>query len=457
MNLLAIAWRNFRHRLLSSVLTTLSLTLGVALVVLVVAIYGVVREAFENQASVGYNLVVGPPGSDLQIVLNSVYYLSQPVENLPYEYYLRFLSQEERARQVDAYGGDPSLGEEDGEYAVSVADGYAIPLALGDYFGKFRLVGTVPEFFGAMRYGDDKPLTFRDGRAFQTRTDANGYFEAVLGHRVARDMNVAVGDVINPTHGDPDGDRHDEGFTVVGILAPSGTPQDRAAFVNLEGFYLMEGHADDVADDEPVSPVAAANATLRAEDRYDELIPLTIPEREVTAILVKTGFMYGVWLQNTVNESREARGATPIKEIAYLMTAIVGPLRSVLLVITAITCVVAAVGVLVAIYNSMNERRRDIAVMRALGARRSTVTMIIVWESFLIAVIGGVAGWLLAHAAIWLARTRIEDETGVTVGFWTTSPEELYIAPAIIALALLAALLPATAAYATDVQKNLSA
>ena len=462
MNLLQIAWRNFCHRPLSSFLTTLSLTLGVALVVLVISIYGVVREAFTNNASFGYNLVIGPPGSDLQITLNSVYYLSQPVENLPYEYYMRFLTQDQRARQVEAYGGDPSLAEEPGQFASAVAEGYAIPLALGDYFGKFRLVGTTPEFFEKLKFGPElqRELTFREGRAFVTRSDENGYFEAVLGNRVAKEMGVAVGETIYPAHGDPEGKSHAEGFKVVGILAASGTPQDRAAFVNLEGFYLMEGHSQDVAPEEleasAVQPVGAANQKARDEDRYEDLQPLTIPEREVTAILVKTGFIFGPGLQSFIQEEKLARAATPVAEIAKLMELIVDPVSQALLAITLITCVVAAVGVLVAIYNSMNDRRRDIAVMRALGARRETVTTIIIVESFIIAIIGSFVGWIVAHALIASQSERIEDSVGVATNFWTSSSAELYIIPVVAALALVAALLPALAAYRTDVSSNLS-
>ena len=128
-----------------------------------------------------------------------------------------------------------------------------------------------------------------------------------------------------------------------------------------------------------------------------------------------------------------------------------------MLIITLITCVVAAVGILVAIYNSMNDRKRDIAVMRALGARRSTVTAIIIYESMLVALIGAAVGWILAHAAIAAYSGRIEDQTGVQVGFFTTSGNEILILPLVILLALIAALLPAWSAYRTDVGSNLSA
>lgn len=472
MSLLRIAWRNFCHRSLSSGLTTFSLALGVGLVVLVLAVYGIISEAFVRNASVGYNLVVGPKGSALQLTLNSVYYLSQPIENLPYTEYMEFWTQEERAAAVARLGGDPELAERPGKYAAYVAGGFTIPLALGDYYGEFRVVGTTPEFFEKLRHGPDvdQEFTFRSGRAFQEFHEEHGFFEAVLGSRVAKEMGVGVGEVIYPTHGDPDGKGHAESFTVVGVLDPTGTPNDRAAFVNLEGFYLMEGHAKplDAEQRERLDEAMAARGPTDDpghEPGHDHPEghdhahprPLTIPEREVTSILVRNGtLMFAPMMQKAINEGVQAQAAAPIGEINKLMSLIVQPLLQALMAITLITCVVAAVGVLVAIYNSMNDRRRDIAVMRALGARRTTVTSIILSESLIIAFVGGLIGWFLAHLAIFAASGFIESQTGVRVGLFTTSTYELAVLPLVVALALLAGLLPALAAYRTDVGSNLS-
>lgn len=456
MSLLTIAWRNFCHRPLSSVLTTLSLALGVGLVVLVLSIFGIVNEAFTRNATFGYNLVVGPKGSALQLTLNSVFYLSQPIENLPYSQYMEMFPQAERQAMVDRFGGDPELGKRDGKYSALVSGGYAIPLALGDYYGQFRVVGTTPEFFEKLRHGAelDQPFEFADGESFQAKSEANGYFEAVLGSRVAAEMEVGVGDLLYPTHGDPEGKGHEDAFMITGVLAPTGTPNDRAAFVNLEGFYLMEGHAKPVDESELFEPASITDGAIAADQKR----LLSIPEREVTSVLVRTGnIMFAPGMQNMINESVEAQAAAPVGEIYKLMDAIVGPVMQALLGITLITCFVAAVGVLVAIYNSMNDRRRDIAVMRALGARRETVTAIIVFESFLVAIIGGIFGWILAHAAIVLYSGKIEDQTGISVGFFSVSSYEIYILPVVLVLALLAALLPAWSAYRTDVGSNLSA
>ncbi len=502
MSLLQIAWRNFCHRSLSSILTTLSLALGVGLVALVLSVYGVITEAFTRNASVGYNLVVGPKGSPLQLTLNSVYYLSQPIENLPYTEYMEFFSQAERAEMVERFGGDSQLATRGGRYAPYVAGGYAIPLALGDYFGEYRVVGTTPDFFEKLRHGSnvDEEFTFSAGRALKEFSPEHGYFEAVVGSRVANDMNVGLGDKFYPTHGDPTGHGHDLGFTIVGVMDPTGTPNDRAAFVNLEGFYLMDGHAKPIEEDEEEAeteedaasddsqsaeePSADDEAAKRGENGVhlvrteSEESPLgdqpadqskqsaspgdyrllSIPEREVTSILIRNGnLMFAPAMQNAINELPWSQAAAPIGEINKLMNLIVGPLLTALLIITLITCVVAAVGILVAIYNSMNDRRRDIAVMRALGARRGTVTSIILCESGLIAVIGGALGWFLAHFAIWCYSGRIEDQTGVQIHLWTMSSYEWAIFPLVVLLALLAGFLPAWTAYRTDVGSNLSA
>lgn len=406
MSLLQIAWRNFRYRSLSSILTTFSLALGVALVVLVLAVYGIITDAFRNNSAVSYNLVVGPKGDPLQLTLNSVYYLSQPIENLPFTQYMEFLTQEQRAEMVRRYGGSQALAESGGKYAPYVAGGVVIPLALGDYFGQYRAVGTTPDFFNLLQHGEDldRPFEFREGRNFETYNEEHGYFEAVVGARVASQLNLKVGDVFHPTHGDPEGEGHADAFHIVGILAPTGTPNDRAAFVNLEGFYLMENHAKPVS--EYPADMVQGDAPLGRDPAGQEIRPLTIPQREVTALLVRSGGLWGAQLMNVINEGTEAQAAAPVGEIHKLLEQLVGPLLKALVAITVITCVVAAMGILVGIYNSMNDRRRDIAVMRALGARRDAVTLIILLESLLIALIGSVVGWLLAHTAILLARDR---------------------------------------------------
>ncbi len=457
MSLLLLAWRNFQQRSLASILTTISLALGTGLTVLVLAIYGLMTEAFQRNTSVGYNLVVGAKGSPLQLTLNSVYYLSQPIENVPYSYMMEFYPAAERQRLHALYGGKLEEPQRDGKFSKYTAGGLIIPLCLGDYFGQYRVVGTSPEFFNQLKWGPDvdRPYEFQAGRNFVSHSPEHGYFEAVLGARVAATMNMKVGDSFNPAHGDPEGKGHKDAFTVVGILKPTGTANDRATFVNIEGFYLMEGHAKPV---QPLDP-EKEKTTQFLEPKpvaEGEPRPLMIDEREVTAILLKPMMpQFAIGLQNIINEGEKAQAAAPIGEITKMMVLIIEPINWVLLTLTVLTCVVAAVGILVSIYNSMNDRRRDIAVMRALGARQDTVMWVILLESGLIAVLGGIAGWLIAHVVIALASNLIEERIGIVVGFLTVTSTELMVVPIVLALAALAGLLPALMAYRTDVGRNL--
>ena len=231
MPLWKIAWRSIQRRALASGLTALSMGLGVMLVVAVLLIHGVIAESFRSNASLGYNLIVGAKGGRLQLVLNTVFYLSQPVENIPYSFYQEFLSAEERGDGRDGKWKD---------YVQRV-----VPVCLGDYFQQYRVVGTTPKMFDNYVFNQDtgEKFEFAAGRNFHHFDPQHGFFEAVVGATVAREAGLQVGAEIAATHGSSEGSLHDDHFHVVGILAPSGTPNDRAVFVNMEGFYLLQGHA----------------------------------------------------------------------------------------------------------------------------------------------------------------------------------------------------------------------
>jgi len=498
MSLFGIAWRSIRQRALASLLTALSMGLGVMLVVAVLSIHGVVAESFRSNASLGYNMIVGAKGGKLQLTLNTVYYLSQPVENIPYEYYLEFLSAEQRQRE-EADPGDIDL-KRPGRFGASVA--LAIPVCLGDYVEEFRLVGTTPAFLDELRFGPDmdRKFEFAAGRNFQHKSAEHGYFEAVLGAVAAREMGAKVGDEIHPAHGDPEGHVHAQGFTVVGILKRSGTPNDRAVFVNMEGFYLMADHAKPVdehadhdhaedaahdahdaadqdhgdaghahADEQQASTDAVGKEHADEEHAHEDpehdhvhdhdhaaAQPIPMNQREVTAVLIRTvDVAVTPGMQNTINEGREAQAVLPVLEIYNLFDVIVRPIQTVLLVLTAMICVVSGISILVSIYNSMSERRHEIAVMRALGAGRDTVMTIILLESVLLSLGGGIAGWLIAHALNALAGPLIAAQTGVTIGFLDIELSEALLIPAILLLAVLFGFFPAVSAYRTDVGKSL--
>ena len=449
MSLIVIAWRSLTQRALASALTGFSMALGVALVVTVLVIHHVVSDSFQRNSGGGYDVIVGAKGSKLQLVLNTVYHLSTPVENIPYSV-LHDLT--------------------DGKYRPYVAR--ALPYCLGDNYEGHRVVATVADLFQDSDYAAGPRYAFKEGRNFSP----TGFFEGVVGALAAERTGLKVGDTFRPTHGvSDDGQGHDhEAFTVVGILEPTGTPNDRAIFVNLEGFYLLENHAKPVGEGHrpgPASPVHQADGHDEHEtshghaheghdhgdDEGHERVPLPEERRELTAILVRTSSpAASVRLPNLINEGTAAQAVLPIREIRALFDVIVGPIETVLLVLTALIVVVSAVGILVSIYTSMSERRREIAVMRALGARRSTVRTIVLLESILLSLSGGLAGWVLGRTLIAALSPAIAARTGVMIGFAPPITAELALVPGLIFLAALAGYLPAMTAYRTDVARALA-
>ncbi len=462
MSLWTIAWRSIQQRALASTLTCLSMALGVMLVVTTLVALSVIDNYFKRNVELNYNLIVGPKGDRLQLVLNTVYHLSVPVANLPYTVYQDFLPADHpHARKEN---GQPVAGR----YAGSVQ--HCIPYCLGDSYEGYRVVGTTSELLD-LPYSQDRNFEFAEGRNFRDRR----FFEGVIGAEVARRTGLRIGDKFEPTHGVTEGadHHHDDQFTVVGILKPTGTANDRVLFVNMEGFYLLEGHAKPGEDGHAH---AHAHSHDHSHGHAHAPEPLPDSQREVTALLVRTSGPFGGALARRINEGLEAQAVAPIGVITRLMNNFVSPLQWLLLALSLMIVLVSGVSILVSIYNSMNDRKRDIAVMRALGAQRGTVMRIVLLESILLSVMAGVVGWLAGHGLVLLLNPLIETWSGVRVGVfefvslgplvqqatgasagvlhWV--PVELVLIPGLIVLAALVGYLPALNAYRTDVGQALS-
>src|SRR3954465_4395658 len=380
-----IAWRNMEQRALASALAGSSMGvggagrgvtgsfmgLGVAVMIAVIVIYGVAVRQFDQSAQ-GYHLIVGGKGGSLQLVLSTVYHVGQPLYPIPYSYYQKFLP--------------------GGEFAeVTTA---AIPQCLGDSYqapdnSVFRVVATTPEMFEKIHYGSNADGTLKSyefqpgGRNFKTEN----FFEGVIGSVVAARSGLKVGDLFQPSHGLSGGSDLHHAVKVVGILKPTGTADDRALFMNIEGFYLLPGHAlsaegekTEAEGERPKTKEEEAAEEKREHEEEAELErqleqgtakPLPVERREVTSILVLCNNPVGPqYLDFKINKGkgRIAQAVPPAREVGMLLNSIVGPLRIVLLVLTVLVVIVAGISILVSIYNSMNERSHDIAVRRGLGA-----------------------------------------------------------------------------------------
>jgi len=447
MNLFGIARKSIRQRAVSSSLTAFSVALGVMLMVSVLVIHGIVERVF-SQRSIGYDLVVGPKGSDLQLVLNTVYRVSQPIENLPYLYYQELLE-------------DPRVEE-------------AIPFCLGDVTqeGAFPLVGTNERYF---------ELEYAPGNNFALRKTGHGFqksFDAIIGSQVAKTNGWTEGSQFMIVHGGAESDHvHDEKFTVVGILAPTGTPNDKTVFVHLNGFYAVSGHEKPpeealdklkvfFAEREDIQKLTLADmgephshdhdhGADGHEHHHDE--PLSPYLKEVTAVLLITkSVVASRFLAAELKEGVQAQAVNPIIAMRYLMDVFVGNVRHMLLFLTAMIVIVSFVGIFVSIYNSMNDRKREIAIMRALGASRQTVLSIIVAESILLCVIGGVLGLLLGHGLVFAAAPIVEDRSGFLINPYAFEWVEIWLLPILVGIAAVVGFIPGMSAYRTDVADSLS-
>ena len=457
-----IAWRNMEQRGLASALTALSMALGVAVMIAVILVYSVAVRQFDQNAQ-GYHLIVGGKGGSLQLVLSTVYHIGQPLYPIPYSYYEKFLP--------------------GGEFAEYTA--VAIPQCLGDSYQSpdgsvFRVVATTPEMFEKIHYGTNSDGSLKSyefqkgGRNFKTEN----FFEGVIGSVVAAHSGLKVGDTFQPSHGLAGGNDLHHAVKIVGILKPTGTADDRALFMNIEGFYLMPGHSLTPQDQESESAdVQESPEAKKAREEKEEeeehahelelsrqlaagtAKPLPPDQREVTSILVLCKSALGPqYLNFKINKgkNRIAQAVAPAREVAVLLNNIVGPLRIVLLVLTVLVIIVAGISILVSIYNSMTERSHDIAVMRALGASRNAVMAIILVESILLSLGGGLIGVLLGHGMIGLASPYVVDRTGIAISLFEFDWQELALIPGLVILASLVGFLPALAAYRTDVAKSLS-
>jgi len=450
MSLLTIALKSIRQRWVPSFLTGLSVALGISLMIAVMILNGVVTNIFQQSGS-GYDLVVGAKGSDLQLVLSTIYHIDNPIENLPWRFY-KELSELPYVKQ-------------------------AIPVNIGDTteVGNFPIVGTTPRYF---------LVDYIPGKSFLIKGDGlRGTWDAVIGSQVARRNGWKIGSQFKMVHSGQADHVHDELFTVRGILAPTGTPNDRTVFVHIDGFFALAGH------DKPIEEAIAREAKFygESEEQIREFYKKDLEEiarhqheeaedhahhhhhhalsdlqKEVTSVLIvmkgDEGYQVAgntLFLQTKLKDGFQAQGANTVQVMSRLLTNLVGNVRLAFLYLTSLIIAVSGIGIFVSIYNSMSDRKKEIAVMRALGARRQTVLSIIMLESMLLCVLGGLGGILLGHGLVFIASPIIEARSGLLIDPVAFDPLELIVIPGLIVMAMLIGLIPGLTAYRTDVAESL--
>jgi putative ABC transport system permease protein len=392
-----LIYRSLRQHALSTLVTAGSIALAAGLLFTVWVVKTQSQAAFANTNS-GFDAVLGARGSKLQLVLNAIFHLEASPGNLS-------------AQEVAAVSRHPAIKA-------------AIPLAVGDNYYGWRIVGTLPQLFD-VEYAPGKKHAFAPGgRLFTDKTR-----EAVVGALVARALNLKVGDTFQPYHGlafDADA-KHEEVYTITGILQPSGTPADRVIWIPLSGVQTMAGHDPRTATD-----VSAVLIQLRAASA-------------------------GVMLDTMINkQGKTMTFAYPIGTIVAELFNKISWVDKVLTLVAWLVALVAAGSVLVSIYNSMSARQRDIAILRALGARRRTVFGAVLGEAAAIGLLGALLGFAAFAALAGGVAAMIQAQTGVVLQPFQWNPIFWWGPATFVGLAVLGGLVPAWKAYRVPVAETIA-
>lgn len=412
--LLLLVRRSLRQHAFSSIVTVLSVALGSGLVMAVFSIQKQAHDAFTG-GDVGFDAVLGARGSQLQLVLNSVYHLETSPGNIPWSLYAEI----KRRPIVEL----------------------AIPYALGDNYRGFRIVGTTEELFTKFEYQKGRKYTVKPGGVVFDPANQ----EAVIGSVVAGQTGLKVNDVINPYHGLTfnEDEKHAEQYQIVGILEPTNTPADRVIWIPIEGVFRMGGHV-----------LRGTGKEYRAQGGVE----IADEHKEVSAVMLKfKSPTDGMRLDMEIN--KQGKVATLAWPIGLSMAELfnkMGWVNRILELVAYLVIVVAAASILASIYNTINERRREFAILRALGARKRTVFAAIVLEASTIALLGSLLGYGVYAVILSAAAAVVWSQTGVVLAMTALHPMLAWTPIIMTGLGALAGVLPAIKAYATDIASNLT-
>lgn len=457
---LRLATRSLRNRLLTTSLTVLSIALSVALLVGIENVRVGMRESFSQTIS-QTDLIVGAPTGNIQLLLFTVFGIGAPSSNVDWATYEHFRDH-------------PAVA-------------WTIPYSLGDSHRGFRVIGTTGDFYEHYRFREDQRIEFAAGRA-PAADD-----EVVVGAEVARELGYSLGDPVELSHGlGPMSfiDHSEHPFELVGILESTFTPVDRAVYVTLEGIEAIHegwedggmpgaagppafgGPAPGGAPPMPGAPAMPGAPPMPGAGEG----PLPAPEggappaasqaaaghdhdiSAVSSFLVgTTSRIDALRLQREVNTYEEEAVMAVLPGVALAeMWRSVGYAEDALKIVTAFVVLVGLLGMIVSLYTSLNERRREMAVLRAIGARRGRVVSLLVLESGLLAVAGSILGVVLVYVLLFLAQGPVEQYFGLYVPIRPLGTTEIVYIAVVIAAGFILGLIPALKAYRNALIDGLS-
>lgn len=408
MTLWHIAWNYLWNRKFTTAMTMLSVALGVALITAVLTLREETRKRFEEEGQ-AVDLVVGK-GNTLQMVLSAIYLLDAPTPPIPYSIY------EQLKKEEDVTG--------------------AFPITLGDMAFRFRIVGCTRDL---MTFDWDSstyhPYVLAEGRYFEKP------FEAVIGAEVARVTGMTLGSQFVGAHGVVE--HSGTPYTVVGMLQTSSTPNDRGIFTDLESTWLSHKHGEDEEGDVPEGEGEAEHA--------HEAEPV------ITAVLVKLysptqRFEFSRKVLRTYN----AVPVVPVEEIRKLYDQLLNVAKTILLAIGYLVVVISSISILIGLYLSIIQRKKDLAIMRALGASRGEIFGSVLIEAFWVTLLGIGSGWLLSALVCAGLNIFLVRQIGFAVPPMAWTPDIVTAYSAVMLMGMIAGILPAWQAYRSDVARDLA-
>ena len=403
--MLRLAAASLSARALTVGMTILAIALSVALFLGVEKIRTGAKASFADTIS-GTDLIIGARSGSVQLLLYSVFRIGNATNNMTWESYQDIA----RNRAVD----------------------WIVPISLGDSHRQFRVMGTTQAFFDRYKYRSGQSLAIQEGVVM------DDLYDTVLGADVAETLGYAIGDPIVVSHGLASfSDHKDQPFRVSGILAKTGTPVDRTVIVGLRAIEAI--HVDWQSGAKIPGKTTPAEAI-----RTMDLEPTAI-----TAALVGVkGRLQVFGLQRTINEYPQEPLLAILPGVALQeLWQIVGIAETALIAVSAMVVVTALIGMMATIFSSLNERRREMAIFRAMGARPRTIIGLLVLEAIFMAAIGAVLGLGLLYLGLFIGQPLIDAAFGLWIPITPPTLRELCVLVGVVVAGAIVSMVPALRAY----------
>jgi putative ABC transport system permease protein len=414
MNLFLLVWNYLVARPLNTVLNVLLLTLGIAVITILLLFSNQLQEKISQNAK-GIDLVVGAKGSPLQLILCNIFHVDFPTGNI-------------KLAEAEKISKNRLIKK-------------AIPLALGDSYRGFRIIGTTRD------YADLYHVVIASGEWWKDD------MEVVVGNNVAQALQLKPGDHFLSTHGLAEqGHAHEKSFIAKGILKRSNTVVDNLMLTNVESIWKVhEGHL-------------ASDIILHPDPNHSSFLPSPlVPSvaagdsvKEITSMLIQyRSAMGAIQLPRLINSQSRLQAASPAFESARLFS-ILGVGVEILTGFAYVLIFVSALSIFIALYNSLKERRYDLAIMRAMGATKFKIVISILMEGIVLTLLGSLIGVMLGHGVLVLMSVMVVETQKAGISGIAFYQEEWIILAGSLLLGLLCSIIPAVQAYRTDISKVLA-